>query len=488
MIQPKKRRGGFLLLTWALFWASAVARVEATVFTYVTIPSTGNTTSDNIQTVLINTFPTGTFVANNALATPFSIPDAPGNCGPSEASPCNFFVFPTSGSGTSVTMSVSIASPTDVYTLINSTSPPPGEQLGTIQFVGTGGANLTFSLIAGKNIRDYYQGAFANSLTNGVSGVEALNAFSCVDPTNCLGSGSTGNVQTGNHGTYVIDEQDFSLGAAFAGQTLTQIIITDTRDGSRPLLLGVTVGSSGTGAPAIASGGIVNGASFQAGIAAGSWITIKGTNLSSVTDTWANAIVNGSLPTSLDGVKVSVGGEPAYIAYVSPTQINAVAPNVATGTLPVTVTNSGGTSAPVNVVAQAAQPSFFQWPGNYAVATTQDYNLAVKNGTFPGVTTTPAKPGEVIILWGTGFGPTSPAAPAGVEVPSSKTYNTANTVNVTVGGKTATVYGAALAPGFAGLYQVAIMIPASLANGDYPVVASVSGAKSPSTTLITVQQ
>ena len=247
--------------------------------------------------------------------------------------------------------------------------------------------------------------------------------------------------------------------------------------------------ASSTTSPTISeSGGIVNGASFQAGIAPGSWITIKGTNLSSVTDTWANAIVNGNLPTSLDGVKVSVGGEPAYIAYVSPTQINAVAPNVATGTLPVTVTNSSGTSSPINALIQAAQPSFFQWPGNYAVATTQDYNLAVKNGTFPGVTTTPAKPGEVIILWGTGFGPTSPAAPTGVEVPSSKTYNTANTVNVTVGGKTATVYGAALAPGFAGLYQVAIMIPASLANGDYPVVASVSGAKSPSTTLITVQQ
>jgi uncharacterized protein (TIGR03437 family) len=134
----------------------------------------------------------------------------------------------------------------------------------------------------------------------------------------------------------------------------------------------------------------------------------------------------------------------------------------------------------------AEQPAFFQW-GTYAVATRQDFSLAVKNGTFAGTTTVPAKPGDVIILWGTGFGPTSPSAPAGAETPSTTTYNTATAVSVTVGGKPATVYGAALAPGYAGLYQIAIQIPASLTNGDYAVVATINGAQSPSTTLITVQ-
>jgi len=73
-------------------------------------------------------------------------------------------------------------------------------------------------------------------------------------------------------------------------------------------------------------------------------------------------------------------------------------------------------------------------------------------------------------------------------VPSTATYNTGAPVTVTVGGVAATVYGAALAPGYAGLYQVAIQIPTSLANGDYPVVASVSGQQSPAATLITIQQ
>ncbi len=249
----------------------------------------------------------------------------------------------------------------------------------------------------------------------------------------------------------------------------------------------LTLGSSQATPPTISQkGGVLNGASFQPGIAPNSWFTISGTNLAPKIDTWANEIVNGKLPTSLDGVSVTVGGDPAYVYYISPTQINAVAPNLEAGAAQVIVTNSSGVSSPASTVVQTARPAFFQW-GNYAVATRQDYSLAVKNGTFPGTTTTPAKPGDVIILWGTGFGPTSPAAPEGAEVPSTTTYNSANTVSVTLGGKTATVYGAALAPGYAGLYQVAIQIPAALSNGDYPVIATVSNAQSPSATLITVQ-
>jgi uncharacterized protein (TIGR03437 family) len=59
---------------------------------------------------------------------------------------------------------------------------------------------------------------------------------------------------------------------------------------------------------------------------------------------------------------------------------------------------------------------------------------------------------------------------------------------VKIGGAEATVYGAALASGFAALYQVAIQVPASLADGDYPVVATVNGQSSPATTLISVKQ
>jgi uncharacterized protein (TIGR03437 family) len=240
--------------------------------------------------------------------------------------------------------------------------------------------------------------------------------------------------------------------------------------------------------PAISQNSVVSAASFQPGIVPGSWFTIQGTNLSSTTDTWDKSIVNGNLPTTLDGVSVNVGGKPAYIYYISPTQINAVAPDVGTGSLSVTVTNAYGTSAPSTVASQTVEPAFFLLAGKYAVATRQDFSWAVQNGAIHSLSTSPAKPGEVIILWGTGFGPTSPSAPVGVQVPSDKTYAAANPVIVTVGGIPAQVYDTALTPGFVGLYQVTIQIPPSAPDGDLPVVATVSGAKSPAGTLITVRQ
>jgi hypothetical protein len=78
------------------------------------------------------------------------------------------------------------------------------------------------------------------------------------------------------------------------------------------------------------------------------------------------------------------------------------------------------------------------------------------SGTFAGATTIAAKAGEIIILWATGFGPTTPAAPLGVPVPASGGYSTASSPIVTINNTPALVYGAALAPGSAGLYQIAI--------------------------------
>lgn len=97
-----------------------------------------------------------------------------------------------------------------------------------------------------------------------------------------------------------------------------------------------------------------------------------------------------------------------------------------------------------------AQPAFFPWPNNQAVATHQDYMYAAAPGTFSTLTTVAAKPGEVIILWGTGFGATTPATLPGDLVPSDQVYSTSTPVTVTLDQIPCTVYGAALAPGFVG--------------------------------------
>ena len=249
----------------------------------------------------------------------------------------------------------------------------------------------------------------------------------------------------------------------------------------------VSAGSGTTAppAPVITASGVVNAASLAAGITANSWITILGTNLSPGTNDWSNAVVNGKLPTSLDGVSVTVGGMPAYVYYISPGQINALAPNLSPGPVSVTVTTPNGTSAPVNATAGLYGPAFFGWPGNQAVATRPDYSLVARTGTFSGAVTTAAKPGEVIILWGTGFGPTTPASTPGETTPSSQAYSTATLPVVTLGSTTLQVLGAALSPGSAGLYQIAVQLPA-VADGTYPIQASIGGALSPATTMLAI--
>jgi hypothetical protein len=204
---------------------------------YVKIPA-----KDSIQTDLISTFPKGIFKPKLGWES-FSIPSRPDTCGYAKAGACNFYDgFGFSGSGTSITMKTEVAKPVDAYTLMNAYSPPSGTQIATIEFEGSGGATVTFALVGGKDIRDFYNGGYADSLSNGITGVVARNVFKCVDPTTCLGAGGSGDVHTGDTGDYRVDEQQYSL-KGLKGQTLTKIVLTDTNDGSQPILLGLTIES-----------------------------------------------------------------------------------------------------------------------------------------------------------------------------------------------------------------------------------------------------
>ena len=240
------------------------------------------------------------------------------------------------------------------------------------------------------------------------------------------------------------------------------------------------------GQPTITS--VVGSASLLPDISPNSWVTIMGSTLASTTASWNNSIVNGALPTSLDGVSVMIGGNPAYVSYISPGQINVVAPAATSGSAAVTVTNSSGTSPAFTVTSGQYSPAFFSWPGNQAVATHLDFSYAVKAGTFAGVSTVPAKPGETIILWGTGFGPTTPTTPVGAVVAATPTYDTSALPTVTLNNSPVTVMGAALTPGTVALYQVDVQIPTSIGDGDWPLQVSNGGVTSPLGVILTVQQ
>lgn len=249
----------------------------------------------------------------------------------------------------------------------------------------------------------------------------------------------------------------------------------------------LTPASGGGSKPAIAANGVVNGAGFQPVIQQGSWTTVTGTALATTTRTWRDdEIVNGKLPTSLDGVSVSINNKPAFIYYISPTQINLQAPSDdSTGNnVPVVVTNAAGSSDAASAQLQRFSPAFFLWNGKYVVATRVDGTFAIKPGSFPGLTTASAKPDEVLIFWGTGFGPTNPSIPAGQTVTGVPACTTNPTIMI--GNQPAPFIYCVLSPGNAGLYQIAVKVPAALSNGDQPVVAQIGGTSSPANVSLTV--
>jgi uncharacterized protein (TIGR03437 family) len=209
---------------------------------------------------------------------------------------------------------------------------------------------------------------------------------------------------------------------------------------------------------------------------------ITGVNLANTTRTWTSADFTGDdLPTSLSGVSATIDGKPAFPYYISPTQINVQAPtDSATGAVSVVVDNNGALSAPTSAQLQAAAPAFFLNLGtSYAVAT------SLPNYAVVGTPTAPATPGQTLVLWATGFGPTTPPSPAGVEVSGAPA--TAALPVVTVGGVQAQVVSSVLTTGLAGVYQITIQLPASLPTGAVAIQASVGSAQTPSGTSLFVQ-
>ncbi len=240
------------------------------------------------------------------------------------------------------------------------------------------------------------------------------------------------------------------------------------------IVMGITPESDPAGTLPVVStrSGVVNAASSDAGATPGAWVSIHGFRLSTTTRTWnAGDISNGQLPTSLDGVSVSINGKKAYVYYISPKQINVQAPaDTLSGSVQVVVTNSNGTSASTTVQLQTVLPGFFRLTEDYVTATDSLGGYVAPANLVSGLLTMPAKPGDTITLWGTGFGPTNPGLNAGEVVTNASPLM--NPVTLRIGQATAQVNYAGVTG--VGVYQFNVVVP-DLPNGDYPVRAQVAG-------------
>jgi uncharacterized protein (TIGR03437 family) len=299
----------------------------------------------------------------------------------------------------------------------------------------------------------------------------------------------------------------FDSGTGTFGLSSSAILVTgETESSNFPTTTGAyqtTYGGGTTDAfiarfvlpgPSIGQGGVVSASSFGefAAVSPGSWIEIYGSNLAVDTRSWAASDFNGvNAPTSLDGTSVTIGGQAAFIDYISPGQVNALmASNVATGGQPLTVTVGSVTSAAYSITVNPVQPGLDAPPSfkingtQYVVATFADGAYVLPEGVIAGLNSRPAQPGDEVVLYGVGFGPVTPNIPAGQLVQQLNTL--ASPFDISIGGVAANVPYSGLAPDYTGLYQFNVVVPASVGSGAVPLTFTVGGVAGTQTLYLAV--
>jgi uncharacterized protein (TIGR03437 family) len=237
-------------------------------------------------------------------------------------------------------------------------------------------------------------------------------------------------------------------------------------------------------APQLSTAGppVVNAASFEPNITPGSWVAIYGSNLATATRTWYDSEFNGiNLPTQIASVSVQIGGLPAAVYYVSPTQINVQAPlgSSVSSMQDVVVTHDGESSAAFQATEKTYSPALFTYTAGgtiWAAAETLAGTLIGNPAALAG--TVEVKPGDYVELYANSL----LLAKSGVIISTPNKLQTFPTV--TVGGVSAPVVYA----GFigAGLFQIDVQLPATLPAGNQQVVVTYNGSSSPTGVVIPV--
>jgi uncharacterized protein (TIGR03437 family) len=223
--------------------------------------------------------------------------------------------------------------------------------------------------------------------------------------------------------------------------------------------------------PAINAGGAANAASGTAKLSPGSLAAVYGTYFTSKT-----ASAAAPLPTTLGGVSVTVNGVAAPLLFVSPNQLNFQVPwETQTGTANVVVSQTGVASNSIGVAVAAAAPGLFLTSAGTAVA--QNYPDYSAN-----TVSNPIAAGGTVIAYLTGIGAVIPAVADGAATPASPVSNAALGCLATVGGAAAQV-SVALTPGFVGLAQANVVVPAGLKSGANALIVICNGQASNAATI-----
>jgi uncharacterized protein (TIGR03437 family) len=190
---------------------------------------------------------------------------------------------------------------------------------------------------------------------------------------------------------------------------------------------------------------------------------------------------DGMLPQTLGGLTVRVGDRVLPLFFVSPQQINVQVPDdLPIGSQVLIVSPSGAPQvrATFTVVRNA--------PGLFPVAANgQAMAMAVHEDGSPVTADAPAKTGELLTVYGTGFGPAERPRPEGFPIPQSPSYAIVDGVTVQAGDLAITAEKAFAVPGRCGIDAVQFRLDASV-TGTVTLRITVNGIDS-NTLLLSVQ-
>jgi len=386
-----------------------------------------------------------------------------------------YFGTVTLSFGTGVTQEVAVAL---VVSPVAASDATAGFQLGTLNFEpGTSAVACTprrmvivetklgnrFSLQSGWPIPILVQAADDCGTT--VSNATVTASFTSGDPPLVFQ-----NLRNGQYSATWVPARSGSVGVTI------RAVSSGLEDGV--FQFAGTLGQAST-LPLIYRDGWVNAASFAPykPLAPGMIFSLFGSNLAE----GRNLASQIPLPRSLGSIKATLGGYDVPLFYADGGQVNAQVPfELAPGVATLVVTGKEAAGAPGSVTIVSAQP------GVFTVSQSGTGQGVVLDGLNNLVDSSHAvKAGEVVVIYATGLGATSPPVATGQAAPAVPPLALVTTpVKVTIGGVEAAVEFAGLAPGFVGLHQVNARVPAGVSAGNaVPLVLTQNGVASNTVTI-----
>ena len=368
---------------------------------------------------------------------------------------------------------------------ISGSAPTPGSYYGAVTVQGSGPTlRIPYLFLTGSGTADNLipltgdsnDGTVGQQIPDGFISLKLIDAFGVpvVGAPVTFSANNGGTLQNADSQTniYGIAKADAFLGSQPGNYSFTASsgsLSWDFTGNSRVM-------------PTIASGGVVNAASFAAGqpIAPGSYISIFGSGLSDTTDSATTIILPLAIDLAMVSFDVPSAGlsVPGHLVYVSPGQVNLQVPwelqGQSSAQVKVTIDMSYGNVISVPLADYA--PAFFEIGGGNVAARDTSFNVIGANN--------PAKRGQVVQLYANGLGPVDHQPASGDPAPSSPLATCKSTASVSIGSQNASVSFCGLAPDFPGLYQLNVAIPAGLAPGTYPVTVAIGGQTSKASNIV----